>query len=89
MTSTPNTPASERVPEMVERVALAIAIDGGCGLTIEGKRALCDHPRSIQPAQHCDCRSAARAAIAAIRDHLAENFSMDKSAITLLDEALR
>jgi len=50
----------------VERVERAIRDAQGCGLTIEGKPAFCDDKRAHEP-NLCDCRSAARAAIAAMQ----------------------
>ena len=44
---------------VVERVARAIMEATGCGLMRDGQRVFCDH---------CDCRSAATAAIAAMRE---------------------
>lgn len=49
---------------MVEEAALEIAILDGCGLMIDGERALCDDLRAetSTSATHCFCRASARAA---------------------------
>ncbi len=53
---------------MIERVARAIMLDDGCGLTLNGERVFCDSPGLPHEARgaRCGCKCAARAAIEAL-----------------------
>ncbi|HEV2746304.1 MAG TPA: hypothetical protein VGW34_03275 [Allosphingosinicella sp.] len=59
-------PASSPIKEdEVERVAKAVMVAQGCGLTIEGEHVFCDDPRAFAK-RSCECREIARAAIDAL-----------------------
>lgn len=54
----------------LEEAAIAFAVETGCGLTIGGKRVLCDHPDAYQfeerPAE-CSCRQGIKVALAQLQ----------------------
>lgn len=52
-------PAPQVRADMIEALALKIAVHDGCGLSIKGRRALCTDPEAERPAQDCFCRDVA------------------------------
>lgn len=65
-----------KIPEGLDRCAMAVCVSDGCGYTIDGARALCDDVAALAGHQDpygkplyrqtCDCRNSARAVIEAL-----------------------